>query len=141
MNFNNNNNNVNNVNINKQSSLDNSLILNEKSSEVSKLTREEKFKMMLEKYADSSPEKAPSKKIEKAKQRCNLLYEKGKIKNEVNKLINQKNSELREQKELSECTFKPRTNSSFKKSSVGKEFDEKGIYDRAINWKKRKIEK
>lgn len=130
------------INIKEKASLENSLIVDGKSSVISqtKMTREEKFKMMLEKYADSSPEKAGLKKGVNAQKRCYLLYEKGKIKNEVSKLINQKNNELREQKELSECTFKPKVNKLNRKNSMG-EFEQKGIYDRAINWKKRKNEK
>jgi hypothetical protein len=107
------------------------------------MTREEKFRLMLEKYAENSPENVVSDKAEKAEkalQRCYRLYEQGKIKNEVTRLINQKNMELREQKELSECTFKPKTNKLNRKSSV-RDFEENRIYDRAINWKKRKIEK
>jgi len=46
---------------------------------------------------------------------------------------------LKEKKELSECTFKPKTN-AHKKIRID-ESEEKKIYDRAISWKKRKIEK
>jgi hypothetical protein len=37
-----------------------------------------------------------------------MLYEKAKIKNEVNKLMYQKNNQLKEEHELSKCTFKPK---------------------------------
>ena len=126
-------------------SQENSININEKSTfkDKNQMTREQKFKLMLEKYAESSPENVvgyKAEKAEKALKRCYKLYEQGKIKNEVTRLINQKNMELREQKELSECTFKPKTNKFNRKSSV-RDFEEKRIYDRAINWKKRKIEK
>lgn len=102
--------------------------------------REEKFKKLLDKFADSSPEKRASNKSFKATQRCNQLYENGKIKNEVSRLINQKNSILRDQKELSECTFRPKINCMYLMKTVHN-LDQHGVYDRAINWKKRKIEK
>jgi hypothetical protein len=73
-------------------------------------------------------------------ERCHLLYEKGKIKNEVNKLIFIKNNEIREKAELSECTFKPRTN-SVKKIYTNKDFTSRpfkeNIYQRAVNFKKK----
>jgi len=114
--------------------------VNEKThdNEYKKLSREEKFKMMMEKYPEDEQNNYV-KKSKKAQERCCLLYEKGKIKHEVAKLINQKNSELKDQKEMSECTFKPKTN--LLKKNVKEEFEEKKIYDRAISWKKNKIEK
>jgi len=71
-------------------------------------------------------------------ERCHLLYEKGKIKNEVNKLIFLKNHEIKEKQQLSECTFLPRTNSA-RKIEVRKTQDK--FYDRAIHWKKTKEER
>ena len=73
-------------------------------------------------------------------ERCHLLYEKGKIKNEVNKLIYIKNNEIREKAEMSECTFKPRTNSAKKiftnKDLTSRPFKE-NIYQRNVNLKRK----
>ena len=106
-----------------------------------KENREDNFKKLLEKYPDNSPEKEiTTQNSIKATLRCNQLYENGKIKNKVNELINQKNSVIREQKELLECTFKPKTNNINRRKSE-QILEQRDIYDRAINWKKRKIEK
>jgi len=58
----------------------------------------------------------------------------------MNKLIHQKQFELKEQKELSQCTFKPKTNNYNAKNNIIVN-NEKGIYDRSLQWKKRKNEK
>jgi len=47
-------------------------------------------------------------------ERCKLLYEKGKLKNEINKLKYLKNNEIRDKNIIKDCTFKPRTNSAKK---------------------------
>ncbi|MFM7851579.1 MAG: hypothetical protein ACKO96_06570 [Flammeovirgaceae bacterium] len=54
------------------------------------------------------------------------------------KIIQQKKIEEKEEKIVSECTFKPRTNSAGKPVDrvSGKEF-----YDRTVNWKKQQMEK
>ena len=74
-------------------------------------------------------------------ERCHLLYEKGKIKNEVNKLMFVKNNEIKEKQELSECTFKPRTNSAknlFSRKVMSKiDEKEKNMYERSIYLKKK----
>lgn len=76
--------------------------------------------------------------IEKRVDRCHVLYEKGKMKNELYKIIQQKKIEEKEEKIVSECTFKPRTNSAGRPVDrvSGKEF-----YDRTVNWKKQQMEK
>ena len=75
--------------------------------------------------------------------RCFLLYEKGKIKNEVNKLIIQKNYELKEKQLLSKCTFKPITNSVrfITPTSIKDSNKSSSIYDRNEYWNKNKLEK
>jgi len=73
--------------------------------------------------------------------RCNLLYEKGKIKNEVNKLIIQKNYELKEKQLLSKCTFKPRVNSIKSITTNLKDTKRNSVYERNQYWKKNKQEK
>ena len=81
------------------------------------------------------------KKKNSSIERCYLLYEKGKIKNEVNKLIIQKNFELKEKQMLSKCTFKPRTNSvKFLKTNI-KESQRGTLYERTEFWKKNKLDK
>jgi len=69
-------------------------------------------------------------------ERCHLLYEKGKIRNEVNKLIYLKNNEVKKKEEMTECTFAPRTN------SMGKIIPNKKVnfYHKTIQWKKKNDE-
>jgi len=86
-----------------------------------------------------------SKMISKAKERCIMLYEKGKIKNELNKMIFQKNYEVRAYKELEECTFQPRTNSTefLKKRESITEYlrhNEDTFYQKNLYWKNLKNE-
>jgi len=67
-------------------------------------------------------------------QRLQNLYEKGKIKNEVNRLLAQKTEDMRIQEEMSKCTFYPRTN---KRSSVDdkyKNYIEGNFYERLTSW-------
>ena len=75
-------------------------------------------------------------------ERCCLLYEKGKIKNEVNKLIIQKNFELKDKQLLSKCTFKPRIN-SVKTLSARKDSNKfaYNVYERNDNWMRNRNEK
>lgn len=83
-----------------------------------------------------------SKKKNSSIERCNLLYEKGRIKNEVNKLIIQKNFELKEKQMLSKCTFKPRTNSvKFIKTGLKDSNRGSDVYQRNEYWMKNKLEK
>ena len=122
----------------------------------SKMTREEKFKCFLTKYSnrittenDQLKTKASVKSI-KAQEKCNLLHENSKIKNELSLVLFKKNNEVKIRKEMSECTFQPRTNSSEyirinKELSCNeyiKKVDKmKNFYERSVNWKKVKIEK
>jgi hypothetical protein len=75
---------------------------------------------------------------EKRVDRCHTLYEKGKMKSELNKINMQKKIEEKEEKMVSECTFQPRTSSAGRQVEKisGKEF-----YDRTVNWKKHQLEK
>lgn len=82
----------------------------------------------------------------KAHERCMILYEKAKIKNEVNKIMFLKNYEIKEQKELEECTFKPKINLDImedpyynvQKFETDDHNPNKSLYDRSMNWKVRK---
>ena len=73
-----------------------------------KITREERFQRFLTKYSKGTITENEDTKTKntvrsmKAQERCYLLHEKGKIKNEVSSLIFKKNNELRLMKELSE---------------------------------------
>lgn len=98
---------------------------------------------------DQLKTKASVKSI-KAKERCYLLHEKGKIKNEVSMLVFKKNSELKLMKEISECTFQPRTNSTeylrtmkdiSNNDYIKKAENIKNFYQRSVYWKKIKTEK
>ena len=82
-----------------------------------------------------------TQKKQNANERCHLLYEKGKIKNEVNKLIFQKNSELKEQQELSLCTFKPKLNMKDRKFDNPLGRAEIDTYERNKTWKLRNNER
>ncbi len=72
-----------------------------------------------------------------ANERCCILYEKGKIKNEVNRLMYKKNCDLKEEQELSRCTFKPKLNRNLKKNleSLKIKTREDDTYHRNITWK------
>ena len=110
---------------------------------------QQKFKRLYNKLGyDSNEAKLKQMTISQQKasiERCHLLYEKGKIKNEVQKLMFVKNNDFKEKKELSECTFKPRTNSAnlllIKKDFSKIEENEKNMYDRSLNWKKKTSDK
>jgi len=66
------------------------------------------------------------------KDRIELLYEKGRIKNEVNRLLLLKTEELRMQKELSNCTFHPQTN---KRRNINtKNHEEGNFFERLASW-------
>jgi hypothetical protein len=121
-----------------------------------KMTREEKFQSFLTKYSQSSMTETEDLKTKsnmrsiKAQERCFLLHEKSKIKNEVVSLIYEKNNELKMMKEMSECTFRPRTNSlEYLRTAkeittneyIKKSDDLKNLYERSTFWKKIKNEK
>jgi len=78
---------------------------------------DEKYKNLLSKLGFDilETERVKSNVREKqAIERCKLLYEKGKLKNEINKLKYLKNNEIRDKNIIKDCTFKPRTNSAKK---------------------------
>lgn len=70
------------------------------------------------------------------RERLEVLYEQGKMKNEVNRLLAIKNEEIKEQNELSQCTFYPATNRE-KKFNIGdtkKNHLDGNFYERLANW-------
>ena len=73
--------------------------------------------------------------------RSNILYEKGLIKNELIKIICEKNNEIKSKNELKECTFKPSINKSIKTIkyfNTEKQSEHgKTTYDRNLFWKNR----
>jgi len=73
-------------------------------------------------------------------EKCYLLYEKAKIKNEVNRLMFEKHSELKERQELSECTFKPKLNKNIMQLNNQKQTIN-DTYKRNITWKLRNEER
>ena len=87
------------------------------------------------------------KKKKNAAEKCFSLYENGKIKNEVNRLLAEKNQKIKEEMELKECTFFPKTN--FNERFVGdKNVNnqmmkklESNFYDRIISWQQKKEKK
>ena len=83
-------------------------------------------------------------KQKNAVERCFLLYEKGKIKNEVNRLMYRKNSELKVKQELDSCTFKPKLNTNYRQIVNQNQMyvgTHNNAYNRSIYWKGRRIEK
>lgn len=68
------------------------------------------------------------------RQRLEVLYEKGKVKNEVNRLLALKTEEMRVQEEMSKCTFQPRTNRRSSVSDKNKNFVEGNFYERLASW-------
>jgi len=78
-----------------------------------------------------------SKQADKYKDRCLHLYEKGKAKNVKDKINQQKKIQEKEEKLLSECTFKPRTISALGKDPNEKPATGKQFYERTVNWKKK----
>lgn len=71
----------------------------------------------------------------KNQERLNLLYEKGRIKNELNKLLFIKKQEKEKENELQGCTFKP---FFYKKGQKGTRTYEKSpqgdFYERLSKW-------
>jgi hypothetical protein len=127
---------------------------------------EEKYKHLITKYEETeiiqteeqllTQEKQRRKEVQEeirkqeAQERCLLLYEKGKIKNEVNKLLYEKNYDRKAQDELSRCTFKPFVLPPKNKLSTQNIQETKmtksnkrasSIYNRNINWAKATNEK
>ena len=86
-------------------------------------------------------------KKKNAAEKCFSLYENGKIKNEVNRLLAEKNQKIKQEMELKDCTFHPKTN--FNDRFVGdKNVNnqmmkklESNFYDRITSWQQKKEKK
>lgn len=69
-------------------------------------------------------------------ERLNILYEKGRIKNEMNKLLLQKKIEKEKKEELDGCTFQPhfftKNRKSFRRNN--EKSPEGDFYERLSNW-------
>jgi len=108
-------------------------------------TQVTKIQQLIEEYDDQENDISKildSQKKKSANERCYLLYNKGKIKNEVNRLMFKKNSELKEKQELSQCTFKPKLNVIKKvdyQNQIGRLEDD--TYKRNVTWKLRNNER
>jgi len=72
--------------------------------------------------------------------RNNFLYEKAKIKNELAKILVNKNNHIREQEELSKCTFHPKINQN-RSDLISNDMIKNSIYTRNVNWKTKTQEK
>ena len=83
------------------------------------------------------------KRKQGAIERCLLMYEDGKIKNEINKIMYHKNEEIKAQSELSVCTWKPKINKKINKGGENQRlyYNNTKIHDRFINWKEKKQHK
>jgi hypothetical protein len=55
-------------------------------------------------------EKLEKQNKSRSMERTNFLYEKGKIKNKLNKLLHEKSQKTKIQNEIQECTWKPKLN-------------------------------
>jgi len=78
--------------------------------------------------------------------RCKILYQHCKHKNEIFKQKLKVNNEEKDRKFLMECTFKPRTNSAnpvkTDKSHLNYNYKgEKNMYKRTVNWKQQNLQK
>jgi len=83
-------------------------------------------------------------KQKNAVEKCCLLYEKAKIKNEIDGIMFLKNLELKQKQEIDGCTFKPQVNKTYKNIANQKyfnKFDNSNAHNRNIYWKSRSIEK
>ncbi len=90
----------------------------------------------------ATPEEIQNKKElevkkKKSMERCYILYEKGKIKNEVNRIMYHKNEEMKVQNELKDCTWKPKFFKISKQleDNVKVIIKDTKIYNRTIQWK------
>lgn len=88
------------------------------------------------------------KKKRNAAEKCFSLYEGGKIKNEVNRLLAEKNQKIKEEMELKECTFMPKTNFNDRFNGGDKNVNnqmlkklESNFYDRIISWQQKREKK
>jgi len=103
-------------------------------------------KYEMEKFVSPEEEKYlrhQKMKKEEALERCMMLYERAKIKNEVNKINFFKNIEIKESIEFEECTFKPQINERKNKQEENLKLIYKNtkIYSRNLQWKENKQHK
>ncbi len=94
----------------------------------------------------ASTDSLNSKKEKKVGEiRSNILYEKGMIKNELIKIICEKNIEIKGMNEVKECTFKPTINKSIKSLKyLNTEKDKeqaRNLYERNLFWKNKTNER
>ncbi len=114
-------------------------------SEAGESERKDKYLHLIKKYELGTQvtleEKQAKRELEmkkkKSLERCYILYEKGKIKNEVNRIMYHKMEELKMQSELKECTWRPRLNKISKQleDNLKVIIKDTKIYNRTIQWK------
>jgi len=87
------------------------------------------------------------KKKKNATEKCLSLYENGKIKNEVNRLLAEKNKKIKQEMELKECTFFPKTNLNDRfiadknvNNQIMKKL-ESNFFDRITSWQQKREKK
>jgi len=111
---------------------------------------EEKFKQLstklqLDTFENNQLKTSSSPRKNISVERCLQLYEKSKVKMEVNKMVIQKNIELKEKRMMSTCTFKPKTNiTKSLKNSPSRKPHHTSVFERNDFWlrnKKEKLEK
>ena len=95
-----------------------------------------------------SPEQEEKNRLKKQKEaeameRCMMLYERAKIKNEVNKINFFKNLEIKDNMELDGCTFTPQINERKNKQEENLKlvYKNTNIYNRSLQWKENKHNK
>jgi hypothetical protein len=95
-----------------------------------------------------SPEEEEKNRLQKQKkeealERCMMLYEKARIKNEVNKINFYKNIEIKDNMELNGCTFVPKINERKNKQEENLKlvYKNTNIYNRSLQWKENKHSK
>jgi hypothetical protein len=92
---------------------------------------------------EMSAKKKEEEKKKQSMERSFMLYEKGKIKNEIHRIMYHKNEELKIQNELKECTWKPtltKLNGKMEENLKLILKDTK-IYNRAIKWQSKTSQK
>jgi hypothetical protein len=107
------------------------------------MSKEERFDELIRKFNNEEEEPLVTEPKRKTPDfRYNMLYEKAKIKNEMIKIIYEKNNELKIQQELTECTFKPKIISKKKDEKVFQLNQCKdNLYIRNMHWNRQKKEK
>jgi len=107
-------------------------------------TREEKFKNMLMRFVSPSQnnkDRQKSVNISKGKreERFLILYHNGQIKAAKDKIKIQKGQEEREEKIMSQCTFKPKIRGTGGQKDKHISIDE--FYEKSVEWKNKQKEK